>query len=215
MKRIIAFILAAGLQGPAVVEYPLPRAGAFPHDPAVGTDGTVWYTDQRNRYIGRLDPATGKVTDFPTPTPASGPHGIIVAPDGAVWYTGSAKGLIGRLEPASGDIKEYPMPAAVRDPHAGSHRAQHDGRLDPAPPVAGPQRDAATGSDRLERRALAGARDSRRASGPARPVDSRWRSVSPPAERWAAGIRSRRPWPDMARWPARRRPSPYPRSAAG
>src|SRR6058998_4097011 len=79
---------AAGLiiatQGPKVVEYPLPRPRAFPHDPAVGRDGIVWYTDQANSYIGRLDPETGKVTDYPTPTAVSGPHGIIVAPDGAV-----------------------------------------------------------------------------------------------------------------------------------
>ena len=39
----------------AVVEYQLPREGAFPHDPAVGSDGIVWYTDQQNSFIGRLD----------------------------------------------------------------------------------------------------------------------------------------------------------------
>src|SRR5207244_1248117 len=79
--------LIIATQGPRVVDYPLPRPRAFPHDPAVGRDGMVWYTDQANSYIGRLDPTTGKVTDYPTPTRASGPHGIIVAPDGAVWYT--------------------------------------------------------------------------------------------------------------------------------
>src|ERR1700720_3194506 len=46
----------------AVVEYTLPRPNVFPHDPAVGPDGTVWFTDQANSYIGRLDPGTGKVT---------------------------------------------------------------------------------------------------------------------------------------------------------
>src|SRR5438552_518561 len=74
-----------------VVEYLLPRPRAFPHDPAVGRDGIVWYTDQANSYIGRLDPATGQVTDYATPTQASGPHGIIVAPDGGVWYTANFK----------------------------------------------------------------------------------------------------------------------------
>ena len=100
-----------------IVEYQLPRAGAFPHDPAVGPDGIVWYTDQRNSTIGRLDPATGSVTDYATPTSASGPHGIIVAPDGSVWYTGNAKGLIGRLDPATGAIKEFSVPAEADDPH--------------------------------------------------------------------------------------------------
>ena len=106
-----------GLPAPSIVEYPLPRAKAFPHDPAVGADGIVWYTDQANSYIGRLDPATGKVTDYATPTPASGPHGIVVAPDGGVWYTGNFTARLGRLDPATGVIKEYPLPSEARDPH--------------------------------------------------------------------------------------------------
>ncbi len=43
---------------PEIVEYVIPRPGNFPHDPAVAADGSVWYTDQHNSYIGRLDPAT-------------------------------------------------------------------------------------------------------------------------------------------------------------
>src|SRR2546430_4945144 len=90
----------------SVVEYALPRPKAFPHDPAVGADGIVWYTDQANSYIGRLDPATGKVTDYATPTPLSGPHGIVVAPDGGVWYTGNFTSRLGRLDPATGTRSE-------------------------------------------------------------------------------------------------------------
>ena len=48
---------------PTVVEYKIPRAGNFPHDPAVGPDGIVWYTDQTNSYICMLDPATCEITD--------------------------------------------------------------------------------------------------------------------------------------------------------
>ena len=100
----------------SVREYLLPHAGAFAHDPAVGKDGIVWFADQPNSYIGRLDPETGAVKEYPTPSPGSGPHGIIVAPDGGVWYTGNAKGLIGRLDPNTGNIKEYTI-AGARDPH--------------------------------------------------------------------------------------------------
>src|SRR6266581_1382450 len=109
-----------------VVEYPLPRPKAFPHDPAVGRDGIVWYTDQANSYIGRLDPETGSVTDYPTPTAVSGPHGIIVAPDGAVWYTANFKGRLGRLDPTTGAIKEYALPAEARDPHTPLY---HNGKI--------------------------------------------------------------------------------------
>src|SRR6266516_3714636 len=103
---------------PVITEYPLPRPKAFPHDPAVGADGIVWYTDQANSYIGRLDPATGKVTDYPTPTPASGPHGIVVSPDGGVWYTGNFTARLGRLDPATGVNTASPLLSETRDPHA-------------------------------------------------------------------------------------------------
>ena len=101
----------------AVVEYQIPRDRAFPHDPAVGKDGIVWYTDQQNSFIGRLDPTSGKITDYATPTPASGPHGIVVAPDGSVWYTAQRIAKLGRLDPTTGAIEEYSLPAAARDPH--------------------------------------------------------------------------------------------------
>src|SRR5205809_7493391 len=115
---VVVCLLPAPLSPlPVVVEYPLPRPKAFPHDPAVGADGIVWYTDQANSYIGRLDPATGKVTDYATPTPSSGPHGIVVAPDGGVWYTGNFTARLGRLDPATGAIKEYLLPSEARDPH--------------------------------------------------------------------------------------------------
>ena len=45
----------------SVQAYPLPSGGGFPHDVAVGSDGIVWYTAQRDGKLGRLDPATGKV----------------------------------------------------------------------------------------------------------------------------------------------------------
>jgi virginiamycin B lyase len=110
-------LIAAAASKLAVVEYQIPRDRAFPHDPAVGADGIVWYTDQSNSFIGRLDPATGKITDYPTPTPGSGPHGIVVAPDGGVWYTAQGISKLGRLNPRTGRIEEFALPAGARDPH--------------------------------------------------------------------------------------------------
>lgn len=113
----IASSLTGGVPTPVLREYVVSRPGNFPHDPAVGADGIVWYTDQTNSYIGRLDPATGIITDYPTPTPGSGPHGIVVAPDGGVWYTGQRTGIIGRLDPATKAIREYDLPAETANPH--------------------------------------------------------------------------------------------------
>src|SRR5437764_5610150 len=126
MTRSLLLLALCLVPADVVVEYPLPRPNAFPHDPAVGADGIVWYTDQANSYIGRLDPATGQVTDYATPTPASGPHGIVVAPDGAVWYTANFTGRLGRLEPLTGRITEYVLPAKAHDPHTP---LCHDGKV--------------------------------------------------------------------------------------
>src|SRR5207247_7069273 len=52
------------LPAPSIVEYLLPRPKAFPHDPAVGADGIVWYTAPPNRYIGRLAPSTATGQDY-------------------------------------------------------------------------------------------------------------------------------------------------------
>lgn len=52
------------LRGQLVVEeFLIPRANAFPHDPACTVDGVAWYTDQNNSYIGRFDPVTRAFTD--------------------------------------------------------------------------------------------------------------------------------------------------------
>src|SRR5512134_1776682 len=117
MAALLPLLLATHADGALqVVEYEIPRPNNFPHDPAVGPDGIVWYTDQSNSYIGRLDPSTGRVTDWPTPTPSSGPHGLVVAPDGAIWYTAQRIGALGKLDPRTGKIDEYSLPHEARNP---------------------------------------------------------------------------------------------------
>ncbi|MDZ4863400.1 MAG: hypothetical protein SGJ01_08140 [Gemmatimonadota bacterium] len=120
MRRSWFFTLLAlplVVPSPRVQEYEIPLAGSFPHDPAVDRSGIVWYTDQANSTIGRLDPESGEIIDFPTPTEGSGPHGLDVADDGSIWYTAQRIGALGRLDPASGVITEFPLPATGRNPH--------------------------------------------------------------------------------------------------
>src|SRR5215217_816337 len=95
-----------------------PSKPAYPHDPAVAPDGSVWYTAQRASTIGRFDPATQQFKEFALPTPNSGPHGLQPDKDGNIWYTGNAAGLIGKVDPRTGKITEYKMPnAKAKDPH--------------------------------------------------------------------------------------------------
>src|SRR2546430_8072139 len=78
-RSLLALVLALVMLPPAaradvaVQAYPLPPGGGYPHDVAVGGDGTVWYTAQRSGQLGRLDPATGKVELIPLGAGAA-PH---------------------------------------------------------------------------------------------------------------------------------------------
>jgi virginiamycin B lyase len=99
-------------------EWDLPMQGSFPHDPAVGADGLLWYTAQKANRLGRLDPVTGQIREYPLKTPDSGPHGLAADRGGNIWYTGNSAALIGKLDVKTGRVTEYRMPEArARDPH--------------------------------------------------------------------------------------------------
>ena len=93
----------------AVKAYDLPKGGGHPHDVAVGADGIVWYTAQRDGKLGRLDPATGKVDLVPLGQ-GSAPHGVIMGPDGAPWITDSGLNAIVRVDPKTNEVKAWPLP---------------------------------------------------------------------------------------------------------
>ena len=89
--------------------YDLPKGGGAPHDVAVGADGIVWYTAQRDGKLGRLDPATGKV-DLISLGRGAAPHGVIIGPDGAPWITEGGTNSIVRVDPHTRDVKRWPLP---------------------------------------------------------------------------------------------------------
>jgi len=100
-------------------EWAVPTKGAHPHDPAVGADGALWFTEQMANKLGRLDPATGSFKEYAlVEGKNSGPHGLVADKDGNIWYTANFGGYIGKLDPRSGKVTEYKMPdASVDDPH--------------------------------------------------------------------------------------------------
>jgi virginiamycin B lyase len=116
MRRIGLALVVALLLLPApapaqvrVQAYDLPPGGGRPHDVAVGADGIVWYTAQRDGKLGRLDPATGKVELVPLGRGAS-PHGVIIGPDGAPWVTEGGTNAIARVDPQSREVKSWFLP---------------------------------------------------------------------------------------------------------
>ena len=106
-------------------EWDVPTKGAHPHDPAVGADGALWFTEQMTNKLGRLDPATGAFKEYPLiEGKNSGPHGLVADKDGNIWYTANFGGYIGKLDPRTGKITEYKMPDdTVDDPHTAAFDA--------------------------------------------------------------------------------------------
>ena len=100
-------------------EWPVPSKGGHPHDPAVGADGALWFTEQMVNKLGRLDPKTGEIKEYPLPTDKnSGPHGLVADKDGNIWFTANFGGYIGKLDPRTGKVTEYKMPVEkADDPH--------------------------------------------------------------------------------------------------
>jgi virginiamycin B lyase len=122
-----------GLRKPAaagalrVKEYAVPD-GSHPHDVAPARDGTVWYTAQAAGKLGRLDPATGKITEVALGA-GSAPHGVIVGPDGGAWVTDGGRNAIVRVDHETLEVKRYPLPASSGYTNLNTAAFDRRGRL--------------------------------------------------------------------------------------
>jgi virginiamycin B lyase len=93
----------------SVQRFNLPAGGGRPHDVAVGADGVVWYTAQKDGKLGRLDPRDGKIDLIPLGQ-GSAPHGVIIGPDGAPWITDGGLNAIVRVDPKTREVKAWKLP---------------------------------------------------------------------------------------------------------
>jgi len=88
-------------------EWDLPR-GHRPHGLLVDKAGMVWTTGNGNGTIGRLDPASGKITEFRTPSGGGGPHTIVITDDqSTLWFTMQSGDIVASLDTKTGAIREY------------------------------------------------------------------------------------------------------------
>jgi virginiamycin B lyase len=81
---------------------------------APAPDGTVWFTGQREGFLGRFDPRSGKFEKIPL-GPGAAPHGVILGPDGAAWVTDGGQNAIARVDPASKAVRLFRLPADAGD----------------------------------------------------------------------------------------------------
>ena len=72
-----------------ITEYDLPRPDAEPHEAVSDKDGMVWYSDEAEGILGRLDPKTGKTKEWQNPSTRpgfpGGFHDLELDRDGNPW----------------------------------------------------------------------------------------------------------------------------------
>jgi virginiamycin B lyase len=86
----------------AVREYDLPHAAARSRRIAVTPDDIVWYVDYARGYLGRLDPASGRVEEFAMPGGESArPYAMTKDDKGRLWFveTGVAPNRLVGFDP--------------------------------------------------------------------------------------------------------------------
>lgn len=101
-----------------ITEFGTPTAVSDPIAIAVGSDGNVWFSE--DRAIGRIT-STGQVTEFSMPASCAspcGPAGLMVrGSDGNLWFSTQFPSGLGRITP-TGQISVFPEPNA-NQPDAG------------------------------------------------------------------------------------------------
>ena len=97
-----------------ITEYDLPRPTIEPHDVIVA-DGTVWYTNFGEQFLGKVDPKTGKHTEFAMPVLKPGfPTGnldIGADKDGNLWLGMMYQAAIAKFDPKTEIFQIWQLPA--------------------------------------------------------------------------------------------------------
>ena len=97
-----------------MTEYDLPRPTIEPHDVIVDSEGTAWFSNFGEQYLGRLDPQTAKVTEYPLPNLKQGwPTGMLdLEPDthGNLWLALMYQGGVAKFDRKTEKFKIWAIP---------------------------------------------------------------------------------------------------------
>lgn len=80
----------------------------LPYGIDITPDGMVWVARLHTKEIGRIDPASGKVTMIPTPF--IGPRRLRTDAEGNLWIVAFAESKIARYAPSTGKFTMYDLP---------------------------------------------------------------------------------------------------------
>ncbi len=96
-----------------ITEYDLPRPTIEPHDVIV-VDGTVWYTNFGEQFLGKLDPKTGKHAEYPVPVLKQGfPTGNLdlgTDRDGNLWLGMMYQAGVAKFDPKTEIFRIWQLP---------------------------------------------------------------------------------------------------------
>lgn len=121
-----------------VTEYELPRKTIEPHDVIVDSDGTAWFSNFGEQFLGKLDPRTGKVTEYPVPfLRPNFPTGMLDLEndeEGNLWLSMMYQGGIARFDKKAATFKIWQVPPELtnNDTQQSMVGAQHwevDGKV--------------------------------------------------------------------------------------
>ena len=111
-------------------EYDLPARTRQPHDVIVDKSGTVWYAAFGEQIIGKMDPATGKITEFTVPTlkPAA-PKGILgmrFDEDENLWLALQFQGGIAKFDTRTEQFQVWSLPPHLNGDHVQINQVSPD-----------------------------------------------------------------------------------------
>jgi streptogramin lyase len=111
-------------------EYDLPARTRQPHDVIVDRAGTVWYAAFGEQIIGKMDPATGKITEFTVPTlkPAA-PKGILgmrFDEDDNLWLALQFQGGVAKFDTKTEKFQVWKLPPHLDGDHVQINQISPD-----------------------------------------------------------------------------------------
>ncbi len=95
-------------------EYDLPRRTIQPHDVILDSAGMAWYSNFGEQAIGKLDPATGKVSEYSIPVQKQGSPlgelGLRSDRDDNLWFGMSFQGGLAKFDRKTEKFRIFPVP---------------------------------------------------------------------------------------------------------
>lgn len=100
-----------------ITEYDLPRPDTMPHDTIVDFDGTIWYCDFGQQYLGHLDPTTGEAVEYAVPALRPGfPTGcrdVVLDQEGTLWLTTWSHQAVAKFDRKTGQFQTWSLPKGM------------------------------------------------------------------------------------------------------